>query len=71
MGGVVAAVPGAREVTQQGDGRLLVLAERDIRAEIARAVVEAGGALLRLSDLEPSLDTVYRHYFEGRAHGTA
>ena len=71
IGGVVAAVPGVRQVTRQADGRLLVLAERDIRPDIARAVVEAGGDLLRLSDLEPSLDTVYRHYFEGRPHGTA
>jgi len=33
-------------------------------------VVSAGARLLRLTALEPSLDTVYRHYFEGR-HGTA
>ena len=35
-------------------------------ASSARAVVGSGGALLRLAHIEPSLDTVYRHYFEGR-----
>ncbi len=68
--GVLAAVPGAQKVTREGRG-FRVLAERDIRAELARAVVSSGAALLRLGDLEPSLDTVYRLYFEGRAHGTA
>jgi len=67
---VLAAVPGVQQVTQSGAGRLRVLAGRDLRADLARAVVGAGGELLRLSDMEPSLDTVYRHYFEGR-HGTA
>ncbi len=67
---ILAAVPGAQKVTR--NGRLFqVLAERDIRGELARAVVASGAALLRLADMEPSLDTVYRHYFEGRAHGTA
>ncbi len=67
---VLAAVPGAQKVTREGRA-FRVLAERDIRADLARAVVASGAALLRLADLEPSLDTVYRHYFEGRAHGTA
>ncbi|HUB95965.1 MAG TPA: ABC transporter ATP-binding protein [Stellaceae bacterium] len=66
----LAAVPGTQRVTKEG--RLFrVLAERDIRADIARAVVAGGGNLLTLSDSAPSLDTVYRHYFEGQAHGTA
>jgi ABC-2 type transport system ATP-binding protein len=67
---VLAGVPGAQRVTREG-GTFRVLAERDIRGDLARAVVGSGAALLRLADLEPSLDTVYRHYFEGRAHGTA
>jgi ABC-2 type transport system ATP-binding protein len=67
---ILAGVPGAQKVTRDG-GLFRVLAERDIRADLARAVVASGAALLRLADLEPSLDTVYRHYFEGHAHGTA
>ncbi len=66
----LAAVPGAQKVTREGRS-FRVLAERDIRAELARAIVSSGAALLRLAALEPSLDTVYRHYFEEHAHGTA
>jgi len=66
----LATVAGTQQVTAQGGSRFRVLADRDLRADLARAVVMAGGRLLRLADLEPSLDTVYRHYFEGR-HGTA
>jgi ABC-2 type transport system ATP-binding protein len=68
---VLAAVPGAQKVTREGRG-FRVLAERDIRPALAQAVVASGAALWRLAELEPSLDTVYRHYFEGQhAHGTA
>ena len=67
---ILSSVSGAQKVTPNGRG-FQVLAERDIRGELARAVVGSGAALLRLADMEPSLDTVYRHYFEGRAHGTA
>jgi ABC-2 type transport system ATP-binding protein len=67
---IVATVPGTRTVTAQGGPRFRVLAERDLRADLAKAVVGAGARLLRLTAMEPSLDTVYRHYFEGR-HGTA
>ena len=67
---ILSSVSGAQKVTPNGRG-FQVLAERDIRGELARAVVGSGAALLRLADMEPSLDTVYRHYFEGRPHGTA
>ncbi|HUZ72819.1 MAG TPA: ABC transporter ATP-binding protein [Stellaceae bacterium] len=67
---IISTVSGAREVTAQGGPRFRILAERDLRADLAKAVVSAGARLLRLTALEPSLDTVYRHYFEGR-HGTA
>ena len=67
---ILAAVPGAQRVSPQGDGHFEILANRDLRADLARALVSNGAALLRLGSLDPSLDTVYRHYFEGR-HGTA
>jgi len=70
LAGVLSAVPGAQRVTSNGRG-FQVTAERDIRGDLARAVVGSGAALLRLTDTEPSLDTVYRHYFEGQAHGAA
>jgi ABC-2 type transport system ATP-binding protein len=67
---ILAGVPGAQRVSPQGDGHFEVLADRDLRADLARALVASGAALLRLGSLDPSLDTVYRHYFEGR-HGAA
>ncbi|MGH7088753.1 MAG: ABC transporter ATP-binding protein, partial [Stellaceae bacterium] len=67
---VLKSVQGAQSVSRSGNG-FRVLAERDIRGDLARAVVQSGASLIRLSDLEPSLDTVYRHYFEGRGNGQA
>jgi ABC-2 type transport system ATP-binding protein len=63
------ALPGVRQATAT-DGTTRVLADRDIRADLACAAVAAGAELRRLVSVEPSLDAIYRHYFEGR-HGTA
>jgi ABC-2 type transport system ATP-binding protein len=68
-GSLFAALAGVRQVTK-ADGVTRVLADRDIRAELARATIAAGAELRRLVSVEPSLDAIYRHYFEGR-HGTA
>jgi ABC-2 type transport system ATP-binding protein len=38
-------------------------AKSDLRAEAARAIVEAGGRLLSLSAEMPSLDEIYTRYF--------
>ncbi len=48
-------------------------AGRDLRAEAARAVVEAGGNLLSLRVEMPGLDEIYTRYFEQEevAHGAA
>jgi ABC-2 type transport system ATP-binding protein len=66
---LLAHLAGVRYVSDH-DGTLRVLADRDLRAELARAVVRGNGSLLRLSSVEPSLDAIYRHHFE-QAHGTA
>jgi ABC-2 type transport system ATP-binding protein len=66
---MLSAVPGVERVVRQ-EGGWRVIAARDVRAAIASAVVAAGGSLLRLANIEPSLDAIYRHYFEG-SHGTA
>ena len=63
-------VAGVQQVVTLEAGRYRILADRDVRAEIARAVIEHGGALLEFISAEPSLDAVYRHYFESH-HGTA
>ncbi len=61
----LAAIPGVRQVTDEGDGRYRLLADSDLRSEVAGRIVSGGGTLLRLNMLEPSLDAIYARYFEG------
>ena len=58
------ALPGVIRVRREPGGYLLET-ERDLRPEVARAVVEQGGRLFTLELEEPSLDEIYRAYFEG------
>jgi ABC-2 type transport system ATP-binding protein len=62
---------GVRAVDQRGPSRYRLLAERDVRPQAAVVVVNAGGALRRLSIEEPSLDAIYNRYFQthGGHHG--
>jgi ABC-2 type transport system ATP-binding protein len=55
---------GVKAVDQSGPSRYRLLAERDIRAEAAAVVVNAGGKLRQLAVEEPSLDTIYNRYFQ-------
>ncbi len=70
VGSVLAKVPGVHKVEDLGAGAFRVLASNDARAPIASAVTAAGGGLLSLNSIEPSLDAIYRHYFEEQ-HVTA
>ena len=63
-------IAGVQGVTPVGTDKYHIVAARDVRAELGQAIVASGGALMRLDHVEPSLDTIYRHYFEGQ-HGTA
>jgi ABC-2 type transport system ATP-binding protein len=58
-------IDGVSAVETVAADRYRLLASRDVRADAARAVVQAGGALRRLSVREPSLDAIYRQYFQG------
>lgn len=58
------AVPGVRSVETVAPGRFRLLAEGDVRPQAAAAVVNAGGALTRLSVEDPSLDGIYNRYFQ-------
>jgi ABC-2 type transport system ATP-binding protein len=60
----LAAVPGVRSVETPRANCFHLLTERDVRPEVAAAVVAAGGRLMRLSVQEPSLETIYTRYFE-------
>jgi ABC-2 type transport system ATP-binding protein len=46
------------------DDTYLLRASRDVRADAARAAVQAGAALRQLSVTEPSLDAIYNSYFQ-------
>ena len=63
----VAQVPGVTRVQRDGNA-LRVEATSDLRADIARAVVGAGGNLTMIAAGHSSLEDVYTRYFEGVAH---
>jgi ABC-2 type transport system ATP-binding protein len=67
---VFSKIPGVQRVTEAGAAKYHLVASRDVRAELGKAIIASGGSLLQLDHVEPSLDTIYRHYFEGQ-HGTA
>jgi ABC-2 type transport system ATP-binding protein len=58
------AIPGVTVVQQTGADHYRLTADHDVRAEAARAVVAADGALTRLSVDDPSLDAIYTRFFE-------
>ncbi|MBN8957944.1 MAG: ABC transporter ATP-binding protein [Rhizobiales bacterium] len=60
----LAAVAGVGKVEQTERDRYRLIADRDVRSDAAKAVVNGGGALRQLSVEEPSLDAIYAHYFQ-------
>jgi ABC-2 type transport system ATP-binding protein len=65
LNAVLTAVGGVTGVEAEEPGRYRVLAMRDVRDAVARAMVNASAPVLRLASVEPSLDEIYRRYFEG------
>ncbi|MGQ9523040.1 MAG: ATP-binding cassette domain-containing protein [Anaerolineae bacterium] len=63
-------LPDAQKAETTGPERYTVEGRRDLRGEVARAVVEAGGALRALQLEEPSLDDIYARYFQEVEHGS-
>lgn len=57
-------LPGVLNVSQDGTRFYNVEARSDLRAEVARKVIEVGGRLLGLSVDTPGLDEVYARYFK-------
>ena len=62
----LAAIPGVKQVELLGADRFRLTADHDVRPDAARAVVAANGALRRLSVDEPSLEAIYRRFFQTR-----
>jgi ABC-2 type transport system ATP-binding protein len=58
------AIAGVLSVQQTTEATYRLTADHDVRAEAARAVVAADGALTRLSVDNPSLDAIYTRFFE-------
>jgi ABC-2 type transport system ATP-binding protein len=61
-------IEGVQRVTEEGTGTWRVVADRDVRAAVARHIVSSGGSLTRLADLQPSLEEVYTRYFQEARH---
>lgn len=60
--------PGVKSITAGQNGHWLVEAERDVRPELARLIVAAGGALKNLDLRRARLDDAYRRYFTEVRH---
>jgi ABC-2 type transport system ATP-binding protein len=60
----LARIEGVSTVEAVAADRYRLRANRDVRADAARAAVQAGGALTRLSVRDPSLDAIYNSYFQ-------
>jgi ABC-2 type transport system ATP-binding protein len=58
------AIAGVLNVQQAAEQTYRLTADHDVRAEAARAVVAADGALTRLSVDNQSLDAIYTRFFE-------
>jgi ABC-2 type transport system ATP-binding protein len=58
---------GVAQIKRSGPARLDLEATRDLRPEVAQAIVTAGGKLLSLTAETPSLDEIYARYFKGEA----
>ena len=61
---LLGSIPGVRRVTAEESGRYRLLAERDVMPDIASRLIAHGAKLVQLSQIEPSLDAIYSHYFQ-------
>lgn len=71
LAAVLKDAPHVSSVTPLKAGRWRVDADDDIRADIARRVVQAGGELSEMTIRQSSLDEVYVRFFEGDKHDVA
>ncbi len=71
IAGLLRSVEGVQNVFADGDDAWRVIADRDVRAAVAQRIVNGGGSLTQLADLQPSLEEVYTHYFQAEARNAA
>ncbi len=67
-GGRLEGIDGIDKVIELATGSWRIEAKRDVRADVARRVIEAGANLERLSLGTASLQDVYSRFFEGQRH---
>jgi ABC-2 type transport system ATP-binding protein len=67
LASTLAGVPGIGAVTPTRPGAARVDAETDLRPELAKRIVSAGGSLRNMAIRRTSLDEVYVRYFEKAA----
>ncbi len=61
-------IEGVQQVVAAEPGSWRVVADREVRPAVAQRIIGAGGSLTRLAQLQPSLEEVYTHYFQGERH---
>jgi ABC-2 type transport system ATP-binding protein len=71
VGAAVKPIDGVQKVTHESDGTWRIVADRDVRAAVAQRIVTGGGSLVRLADLQPSLEEVYTRYFQEEVRDAA
>lgn len=65
----LSALPGVVNVQLLNDHIYEVETEDDLRADVAEAVIAAGGRLLKLDVEAQNLEEIYEHYFKEVEHG--
>lgn len=68
VSGIVTEVPGVVGVQREGD-LLVIDAERDVRADIGRALADRGVWIEHLTARSEQLDEIYRRYFQEASRG--
>src|SRR5262249_58650020 len=61
------AIAGVTSVSRIAADHYRLVTDRDVRPDIARAVVAANGALRRLAVDAPSLEAIYARFFQKQA----
>ena len=62
--GLLQATPGVNRIADEGANTYRIFTDQDVRTEVARRIVAAGGQIQRVSEAELSLDDIYRRHYE-------
>jgi len=65
---VLQGIKGVGLVESSDDGSYRIESDQDVRPQLARAVVDAGGEVYEISSSRHDLDSIYRAYYKEVAH---